>query len=371
MSPLIPKDHFVAIEAVAHLAAGGETPALRAHMDAAVQFLCDKSGGMPGRQRMFDLAGRVKHTLAGLLSRNAGEIGFLFNASEGLFVAASGIDWRPGDNAVTALSEFPSVHHAWGHGREIEVRAVGESLVPTLAEIRAAVDRRTRIIAVSHVSYLTGTRWDLAALREIADKVGARVIVDASHSLGVVPVNGALCDVVVSCCYKWMLGAHGVGIFFVNADRWGDLAPPWLGWHSIEREPGPGDDRVALKSSMERFESGNYSFVSLYLLDAGLRALGRVGISAIEQHVLALGERLRKELTRLGPEVLTPAEPARRAGNLAIAVDDPERVEQELRTAGVVTWAGNGRLRLSVHAYNDEADVARAVAALEAILRRA
>ena len=47
--------------------------------------------------------------LADLLSRHAGEFAFLFNASEGLFVAANGIDWRPGDNAVTALTEFPSV----------------------------------------------------------------------------------------------------------------------------------------------------------------------------------------------------------------------------------------------------------------------
>jgi selenocysteine lyase/cysteine desulfurase len=219
MASLIPKQAFVGIEAVVHLAAGGEAPALRRHMDAAVQFLCDKSAGMPGRRRLFDVAQRVKERVAALLSRDAGEVAFLFNASEGLFVAASGVDWRPGDNVVTALSEFPSVNHAWRHGREIEVRAIGETLVPTLAELRAAVDARTRVIAVSHVSYLTGARWDLAELRGLANRVGARLVIDASHSLGVVPIDGSLCDVVVSCCYKWLLGAHGVGIFFVNADR--------------------------------------------------------------------------------------------------------------------------------------------------------
>ncbi|MBX6322277.1 MAG: aminotransferase class V-fold PLP-dependent enzyme [Rhodospirillaceae bacterium] len=366
---LIPKQDFVGIEAVAHLAAGGEAPPLRAHMDAAVQFLCDKGAGMPGRERMYALAGRVKRRLAELLGRSPAEIGFLFNASEGLFVAAGGIDWRSGDNVVTAGSEFPSVRHAWHHGHPVEVRAVGGTLVPSLAEIRAAVDGRTRVIAVSHVSYLTGARCDLAALREIADGVGARLVVDASHALGVVPVDGALCDVVVSCCYKWMLGAHGVGVFFVNAERWPDLAAPWMGWHSIEPEPSPRADRLQPKASMERFESGNYGFPGLYLLEAGLAALARVGAPAIERHVLALGGRLREELVRCGAEVLTPAAPADRAGNIAIAHGGSERLEAALRAAGVLTWAGNGRLRLSVHAYNDEADVARAAAALAALLR--
>jgi len=368
MSTLIPKHDFVGIEEVAHLAAGGETPALRAHIDAAGRFLRDKTAGMPGRERMYLVAVRVKERLARMLSRKADEIAFLFNASEGIFVAANGIEWRPGDNVVTALSEFPSVRGAWDHSRALEVRVVDKGLVPTLDELRAAVDRRTRIIAISHVSYLTGARWDLNALREIADAVGARLVVDASHSLGVIPVDAGLCDVVVSCCYKWMFGAHGVGVFFVNSDRWPDLGPPWMGWHSIEPNSDRGrTNRYRMKDSMERFESGNYSFVSLYLLDTGLAALERVGISSIEKHVLALGDRLCDELKRLGCDVLTPTEPAMRAGNIAIAAKDSERLEEELRAAGVLTWAGDGRLRLSVHAYNDESDVARAASAMRSI----
>jgi cysteine desulfurase / selenocysteine lyase len=369
INSIIPKHAFVGIEGVAHLAAGGETPALCAHVDAAACFLSDKTAGMPGRERMYAVAARVKNRLAALLSRDASEIAFLFNASEGLFVTANGIEWRPGDNIVTALSEFPSVRGSWSHNRALEVRVVGNRLVPTLDELRAAVDRRTRVISVSHVSYLTGVRCDLNALREIADAVGARLVVDASHSLGVIPIDAGLCDVVVSCCYKWMLGAHGVGVFFVNSDRWPDLAAPWMGWHSIEPNSDRGGTNVyRRKDSIERFESGNYSFISLYMLDTGLAALQRVGISSIEKHVLALGERLCYELNRLGCDVLTPVDPARRAGNIAIAAEHSERLEKKLRAAGILTWAGDGRLRLSVHAYNDESDVARAVSALRSIL---
>src|SRR5262249_3748539 len=151
---------FVGIGRVAHLASGGEAPALRAHAAAAVEFLRDKSGGMPGRNRLFEKVRVLKDQLATLLSVPAADIALLAGASEGLLVAASGIDWREGDNVVVALSEFPSVLHAWRRDGSVEVRAVGDKPVPEIDEIAAAVDGRTRLIAASHVSYLTGTRLD-------------------------------------------------------------------------------------------------------------------------------------------------------------------------------------------------------------------
>ena len=181
---------------------------------------------MPGRERFFTTADRAKAALARRLGGRPEDIAFLGSASEGLHVASEGIDWRPGDNVVVGQSEFPSVLLAWQRlrPRGVEVRAVGRAAVVTHAEIADAVDRRTRAIAASHVSYLTGARHDLGRLRALADRVGARLVVDASHALGVVPVDGTLCDVVVACCYKWLLAVHGVGVFYVNGRRWPDLA---------------------------------------------------------------------------------------------------------------------------------------------------
>jgi selenocysteine lyase/cysteine desulfurase len=365
MTALIPKDAFIGIENVAHLAAGGEAPPLREHVAAAAEFLGDKAAGMPGRERMYATADRVRARLAALLRGEAADVAFLATASDGLFVAALGIDWRPGDNVVVARSEFPSVLHSWRRSRGVELRAVGRSAVPRLEEIADALDRRTRVIAASHVSYLTGARLDLAALREIADRARARLVVDASHALGVVPVDGSLCDVLVSCAYKWMLGVHGVGVFYANSARWPDLAPPGVGWHSIEPE-ADWSRRTAYrdKPSGERFELGNYSFVSLYLLERGLSALERAGSAAITDHVLRLGGALREGLEALGLPVLTPADAIARAGNIAFATDRPGQLEALLRANGVIAWGGDRRLRLSVHGYNDEADVARALQVL-------
>jgi selenocysteine lyase/cysteine desulfurase len=282
-------------------------------------------------------------------------------------VASEGIDWRAGDNAVVGQSEFPSVLLAWQRlrARGIAVRQVGREAVVTPDEIAAAVDRRTRVIAASHVGYLTGARHDLRRLRALADRVGARLVIDASHALGVVPVDGTLCDVVVACCYKWLLAVHGAGVFYVNSRRWPDLAAPWVGWHSTEREEDwRRRTEYRLREDGSRFEAGNPPFLPIYVLDSALRTLDSLDPRAVEAHVLGLGGTLRAGLAKLGLPVLTPEAPEGRAGNIVFATDRSADVERALREAGVLVWAGDGRVRLSVHAHNDEADVLRALAVL-------
>jgi cysteine desulfurase/selenocysteine lyase len=373
MPGLIPKTAFIGIDHVAHLATGGEAPVLRASLEAATRFLLDKGDGMPGRERFFTTADRTRSALAARLGGRPEDVAFLGSASEGLHVASEGVDWRPGDNVVVGQSEFPSVLLAWQRlrPRGVEVRAVGREAVVTHDEIAAAVDRRTRAIAVSHVGYLTGARHDLGRLRGLADRVGARLVVDASHALGVVPVDGRLCDVVVACCYKWLLAVHGVGVFYVNSRRWPGLAAPWVGWHSTHRE----DDwrrrtEYRMREDGSRFEAGNPPFLPVYILDSALRILDDLDPRAVEAHVLALGGTLRAGLVKLGLGVLTPEVPEERAGNIVFGTDRWTDVERALREAGVLVWAGDGRVRLSVHAYNDDADVARALAALGELTAR-
>jgi cysteine desulfurase/selenocysteine lyase len=365
---LIGKHEFVGLENVAHLAAGGETPALLSNIAAVNRFYCDKGVGMPGRERMFATVAKAKSRLAVLLGVTPDEIGLLWNATAGLHVLATGIGLRPGDNIVAGAAEFISLLTVW-HNSGAELRWVGNNRHATLDELASAVDARTRAIVVSHVSYLTGARSDLAALREIADKHGARLIVDASHSLGVVRVDGSLCDAVVSCCYKWMFGTHGVGVFYVDAKRWPDLPPMAIGWNSlVSEEDWRTRTAFDLKPGMAKFEGGNLSFMSIYFLESGLARLEAAGIGPVERHVLDLGGELRSGLARLNLDILTPEKPDQRAGNICFATEKCAAFEAHLRARGVVTWGDDKRLRLSIHAYNDAADVERALTELKRVV---
>lgn len=371
MESLLPKNEFVGIAHIAHLAAGGETPPLASHLGAAMRFWCDKGSGMPGRECMAQTAQHTKQAVARLLGGHPGDIALLASASEGLFVAAAGMDWRAGDNVIVEAGEYPSVRYVWQRlPVRVDLRTVGHGPIAAFEEFRNAVDARTRVIAISLVSYLTGVRRDLAAFRDLADSVGARLVVDASHALGAVHVDGSLCDAVVSAAYKFLLGVHGVGVFYVNSRRWPNLEPPWVGWHSAVaadwRERSRG--MYGLKTDAERFEIGNLGLLGVYVLENALQRLERLGQAEIERHVLALGEELWHGLRALDLDLLTPEASSARAGNICFAIEAPERIEEALRQDGVLVWGSEGRIRMSLHAYNDSRDVARGLKALRELL---
>lgn len=370
---LLPKSSFVGLDGVAHLCTGGEAPWLRSHDDACRRFGTLKSAGMAGRDAMFEVYGSAKRQVAARLGVDAERVAFLAHASEGLNLAIAAVDWRPGDNAVVADLEFPSLVYPLARLRDsgVEprlVRARGHYVA--VDDLAAAVDDRTRLVLVSQVSYLTGQRLDLARCAEIVRARGALLAVDATHALGVAPVDGELCDFVVSACYKWLLATHGVGIFAYNPARTGEVAPNLLGWHSVDHRGGAADPlAVTLHPDAARFEAGNPSLLGLFVLDNALHLLAPFDPGDVLAQALALGGALIEGLRARGREVITPAAAAERAGNLCFLDAGAAGLAARLAERGVLVWGGEGRVRVSAHLYNDAADVARFFAALDDVAR--
>jgi len=360
IQPLIDKRRFIGLDAVAHLCAGGEAPPLQSHAEAAARFLADKADAMDGRARFFDVRARAKRLLSGLLRLPPTDIAILLNASDGMATAVAGLDLAARDNIVVARSDYVSLSLSARRrvGTEGELRLAGSSITTSIASYEPLVDDRTRAVLVSHVCYLSGIYHDLAAFRALADRVGARLIVDVSHSLGAVPIDGTLCDALVSCCYKWQLGVHGCGVFAVNHVRWPDLDPAAWGWNTIEHDENWHDrEGFRLKTDAERFETGNPPFLALYLLENGLSALMETDETTRASHIRALSGAVLDLLTEAGIDPVTPASPETRAGNVAYLCADPKSMVDRLRASGVLIWGGEGRVRISTHVYNDMADI--------------
>jgi selenocysteine lyase/cysteine desulfurase len=373
IASLIASDEFVGIDGVAHLCTGGEAPVLRSHLEALERFALDKSDGMAGRERMFETYRQAKRNLSDLVSRPAGEIALLGSASDGVNVVAQSLDWRSGDNLVVADLEFPSLIYPFTrlHSRGVELRVVPASnWLIDLSDLRNAVDERTRLVVVSQVSYLTGQRLSLPAVADIAWGAGAHLLVDATHALGVVPVDANYCDFLVSSCYKWLLAAHGVGVFVWNRARVPDLQPASLGWHSVSHRAGHSNPTdVVLRPDADRFEIGNPSFPSVYVLTNALERLNRVMPAAIEGHAIALSGLVHAALIERGYSVTTPAAPAGRAGNVCFEASDAESLVDFLARQKVLVWGSEGRIRVSTHVYNSEDDVHRLITSLDRIGR--
>lgn len=368
MSSLAPKGDFIGLEEKAHLAAGGETPFLKTHVDAMTRYAHDKSNGMPGRMRQLAKHDQAREKAAALLGVDKDEVAFIPSTSDGVNMVAQTIDFKPGDNVVVETIEFPSDVYPWllRRSQGVEVRFVGQGFDVPPGALEAAIDERTRAVSLSHVSYLTGVRHDLASVAAAAHKVGAIFIVDASHALGVVPVDARLADFVFSCTYKWQLGTTGIAIGFWNRRLQPDWAPQVAGWMSAKPAGGEGETRrhaFAPRDDAMRMTLGNPSFSGVYVVDNGLQYLLDVGIEKTEAHALELSGRLREGLLELGQQVLTPEDPARRAGNVCIAREDGTRFTELLGERGVLVWEADGRVRFSAHLYNDGQDVERALEA--------
>ena len=369
MQALAPRHDFIGVEDAAYLYTGAESAPLKSQAQALERYLQERAHGEAGRAEHIQTELRCKQRVAGVMGCAADDVGLVGSASEAIVLIASGIDFKPGDNIVTNDLEFPSTVLPWIQMKEhgVEVRLVrSRDWQFTPEDVVAQIDGRTRLVAVSHVSYLSGLRLDLAPIAQAAHAHGALLLADVTQSLGVVPVAVGDYDFAVASTYKWLLGIHGGGVLYWNRTRLPDFAPGAVGWYSVDNFLSEDRfEKITWKPTAERFELGMPAHAAIYALENGVRYLQQFGADRIGAHVEALGAELIEGLQGQGWTVMTPPERARRAGNYSIACDDAVTVRDALIAKDVHTWGGDGRVRASIHLYNDSADVACYLAALQ------
>jgi cysteine desulfurase/selenocysteine lyase len=372
MSVVLPtrSTDFIGLQGITHLAAAGEAPILVAQPDVLARYARDKARGLPGIVDIYARVDEAKDRVAFLMGVERAEIGFALNVAQAMSAIARTLD-RPGGNVVLMQWEFSSAMYPWITGTELEVRHVKNvGFHFDIDQFAQLVDSDTQAIVVSLVSYYTGERIALAGLRELADTVGAALIVDASHALGAAQFDARAADFVVSCGYKWVLGIHGAATAFCNAARQPDWQPRESGWRStVEVETRFRDLTVVREMDGRRFELGNPAILSALMVGEGADYLNRIGIDAVDRYLTSLTGRIVERLDGLGLEVLTPRRPENRAGIVSFLIDDVSRLQARFDKEGIVAWTTEGRVRLSPHIYTSREDVERTVDAIEAVIR--
>jgi cysteine desulfurase/selenocysteine lyase len=358
---LFDPEDFAIPAGVTHVCAGGETAPLR-RLDAALsRYLRDKSRGMAGRAAQEAEIARARAGIARMWGVDDGSIGFVSNVAEGVSIVAESLEWREGDNIVIDADEYPSVVGPFL--RRVTLRQARGTEPDRFA---ACVDARTRVIGVSYVSYLTGERHDLHALRALADKVGALLIVDFTQASGYLPIDAAVADFAFSACYKWLLGITGVAIAYWNRTRQPNWSPVTAGWHSFEPGRRGYDNPLPLRADALRFTRGNPAHAPVYVLAEALDYLARYDMRAVQAHVQSLTTAMLERLQALQIPTLTPADPARHGASVCVPSPRAQGIVDGMAANGVLAWNGQGRVRFSFHGYNSLQDVDRAIDVLRA-----
>jgi selenocysteine lyase/cysteine desulfurase len=283
--------------------------------------------------------------------------------------AASVAASLPKGKIVVGAREFRSNLFPWlalaKRGFPIVEVPPTDGVVSTEA-LLSAIQPGTSLVAVSEVQSTNGFRVHLAALGERCRKVGARLFVDATQSLGVLRFDAAAgADYVAAHGYKWLLAPRGASWLWAREDHIGELFPLAPSWKSVaspfaDYYGGTVDSLLA--PTARRLDASLAWFAWAGAREA-LTILASMDAESIERHCLGLAETFRRAAEERGLAV-SPAEMPSQI--LALGVPDPETLRARLSERGVIASVRGDSLRLGFHAYNDESDVAVALDALRA-----
>jgi selenocysteine lyase/cysteine desulfurase len=315
----------------------------------------------------FDEMDRIRGKVARLIHAQPEDIAFIPNASTGLGIVLSGLDWQAGDRVVTLEHEFPNNLYAPAF---LDRHGV-ETLACSWERFYESVDERTRLVVLSSANYNTGFVPPMAEISEFLRRRGVLFFVDGTQSVGALEfdVSGIQPSALAVHGYKWMNSPNGAGFLYVAPELRGRLTPPVIGWrshHDWRNVDNLHHGVPELPAGAERFEGGGISFALLYAMEASIDMLLEIGPGVIECRVIDLAERTRGLLRGLGATANCDSSPI-----VAARFDgvDVSRLALDLKKRRILVAARRGHLRVSPHFYNNEADLEQLNAALRDLLR--
>jgi selenocysteine lyase/cysteine desulfurase len=301
----------------------------------------------------------------------ANAIAFLPSTSWGLNLVARAFPWERGDNVVGDDMEFPANVYPWMMLEERGVefrRAKSREGRVTADDLFERVDDRTRMIAVSWVAFHNG--W-VYPIEEIGRRARARnilLVVDAIQGLGALPldVSVAPIDVLVADSHKWLLGPEACATFYVSEQARERIRPPFAGWWNVKTPRGFLDYDLDFFRSGRRYEAGSLPTAQVMGLSAALDLLTEMDGQAVRRRILSVVSALSAGLEARRWTV-TSSRPLASGILAAVPPDgDAPRAAKRLEERGILVSFREGAVRFSPHAYNDEAEVERILAKLEA-----
>ena len=318
---------------------------------------------------LSELLDEARSLCARLVNAEPDEISFIENTGSGISIFANMLDWAQGDNVViTDLEFFP---YQWTRLKRfgVDVRIV-PSLKPdgtrdvTLNDLRSHCDHRTRVIALSQVSFFNGLKYDLGAVGRLAKEFGAYLVVDAIQSVGAMrwdvrqgPVDALSCG-----GFKWLLGPIGTGFFFCRRELIQRYEPAKVGWHShkkpfsshlrAEYEPAP---------NANRFMPGGINLAGLCGMAAGIKYLLDIGIEKIEKRNMSLADRVVEGISQIGLPFLSPLRREARSHIVNFIPTNCEATLQQLAQAGITLLQRAEGVRVAPNFYNEEWEIDRLI----------
>lgn len=302
-----------------------------------------------------------------LLGCRPQELSFTKNTTEGLNIAASAFELKPGDNIV--LTDMEHVNNVWvwrhweANGVEIRFAQNRDGRLPIEA-FQEKIDDRTRVVSCAWVTYGNGYRVNLPELGKLCRSHGARLVVDGVQGACILntPLSALGADMIAIGGHKGMLGLTGSGVLYTRAELIPEVRTPFVRPASaINTAAKANFDYV---HDAHRFEGGNPNFLGLKVFRHSAQFLQSIGLANIEARVKHLTGTFLDMVKKRGIATQTSSNWDERCQIVNLKVADAKGLQAALRQRNIMVNTKDSMLRVSMSFFNNEDDLERLIAAL-------
>jgi selenocysteine lyase/cysteine desulfurase len=335
----------------------------------------NRDASFQNRAKFGPMKDEARRALADYLGASPSEIAITRNTSEGNNAVVNGLDLGPGDEVVLWDENHPTNNVSW----DVRARRWGFSVVrvatppdPSEAGVlldafRAALTPRTRILAFSHVSNVSGVAMPAKELCDLARSRGILTLVDGAQTFGAMALDlpDLGCDFFTGSSHKWFMGPKEAGILFVREESQERLWPSdvGVGWEG------------ALANGAQKFDNlGQRDDAAVVTMATAAAFHQAIGPSAVEERVRTLASALKLALAEAVPGIRfhTPRDADLSLGVVVFAIPgavhaDVQQAVYDSHHLGCAAMGGAfDGVRISPHIYNTLEEIERAVGAVAA-----
>lgn len=316
----------------------------------------------------------IRRIGARMIGAREDEVGFGFNTGYGLNLAAFGLPLKKGDEVILSDIEFPANVYPWLALKErgIKIKFVkSDGGLFSIENLIKSITKRSRVLSLSFVQFFNGYKNDLETIGAICRERGLYFVVDGIQGCGVEPIDVRKwqVDIFSSGAQKWLLAPLGTGIFYIRKDLQEKLNRPLAGWLAVDWNFDFTDlfkYNLPFFDSARGFELGTYPYSHVHALSASLKLINSLGVRNIQKHNYGLLDILISYLkSNEYFQIKSSLEKKHRSSILAFTCRDAKKLHQKLLEEKIICSYREGAIRVSVHLFNNKADIKRLITALE------
>ncbi len=381
-APSLPAKAAFAKMPFTYLDAGSTHPMPLAARTALEEYLRYKTqdGSVPAGYSVGAMEEKMVAAYGVLVGASPDELSIIQSTTMGENLVLQALDIpRSGGRIVTDALHFFGSFYTYGEmakaGMDVVTLPMTKEGRIDMDQMAAAVNDKTKLVAISAVSTTNGFQHDLKRVCDLAHAHGAYVYADIVHAAGAVPIDlrASGVDFAAASSYKWLMGDFGLGFLYVRKEVQAKVKRPWWGYHQaatfkthVFPYDAPGDtvaDYSAQPNATGLFAMGTSSWTGVVQLNTSLALLQQLGIGNIQTWRQPMADAIQTELRRRGYEPLTPQDSKTQL--VAFALKDARpKLGELLKAAKIRMTVSQNRFRVSLAVFNDMNDVDRVLSVL-------